>query len=109
MNSAQATIEVLCRIVLGMHKYGADADTLGGDRDATKRIRQQIGSQPAAGVIAANRQTANYRNRNRIRRIAPHLARSRRSLNGPGGNAEIGDAPIAITNDIGTREPALIF
>jgi hypothetical protein len=92
-----------------MHEHGADADALGSDRDAAKRIRQQIGPKPAARVIAADRQTPDYRNRNRIRRIAPHLARSGRSLNSPGGNAEIGDGPIAVANDIGTGESALIL
>ena len=41
--------------------------------------------------------------------IAPHFARSGGSFHSPGGDAEIGDRPIAVADDIGAGEPAFIF
>ena len=84
-----------------MDQNGADADALGGDSDPTQRVRKNIGSETFPCVIAIDGQTPDYRDWNRIGRIAPNLAGSRSTLDRASGNAEISDYQISIANDIG--------
>jgi len=110
MNSAHRTsqIEPLRRPNLSVDQHSADA--LQCDSNPAQRICQEIGTKTLAGMIAVDRQPPDHGSRNRVRRIAPHLAWRRRPFHGAGRDAEIGNNPLVIiADDIGTREPAFVL
>src|SRR5579863_6168995 len=66
-------IEALRGLVLGVDQHRSDADALRGDCNAAQRIRENVCAQAFARMVAADGQSSDHRDWDRVRRIAPYL------------------------------------
>src|SRR6185437_6903845 len=101
-------VEPFGRLGLRVDQYGADADASGGDRDPTQGVSEEVGPETPAGAGAIDRQSADHRDGNRVRSIAPQLAGRGRAIQRACGNEDKGDDALSIANDIGAREPTFV-
>ena len=104
-----AAIEASCGLVLRMNQHSSYADALRSQSDAPQGVGEYVGAEAFARIGPIHRQTTDHGDRDGVGCVASKLAGRRRTPDRPGRNAEIGDDPLAMANDVGSRKTAFVF